>query len=773
MTQNELILGKYEVLEEVGRGGMGIVYRAKDVRIERIVAIKELIISPGLVKEKDEIVGRFHREARTAGSLQHPNIVTIHDFGEDNDRHFIAMEFLEGKSLKDFIDEEHKFTDDELIDMLVKICDGLQHAHDRTVIHRDIKPDNISIMKNGTPKITDFGIARMTDSMVRNTMTQDGTMLGTLGYISPEQLQDAKSVDQRTDIFSLGAMMYEMYTNQLPFDGGNVGATILKIVSENPKPPSQINSEISPEIEEVIMKALEKDPNKRYQSVVELSEALKTIKFGKKNKAGESSGVEQISCKGCGTEVAGGSKFCPNCGSPMTAEGKRVEAKAPPEDDKVTGFKSRLAQLTQITNTYQKKSDDAPPAEKPRRRSIPTIPPNRPKSQKTIDHKPKPATSESKFELVDFSEMPKSKESEAPASETSNKRPKPPSFSSFSAKNEPPPPPPVEEQKTSSKPTFNFDKFKSKSSETIKPGPKKSNQPFVSQVTSPSLAKGLKINFARKIGRAGAGKGQFSQPKGLTIAQGLIFIADTQNQRIQVFSKFGDWQYLIQSNNEHPLKGPCSIAVDSSGKVYVVDAPNSRISIFDQYGRFINSFGKHGQIKGQFSNPYGISISKNGSIYLVDTDNSRIQVLDVNGQVHKILGKPGKKPGEFKSPYAITLDSKENIYILDYGIPRVQVLDRHGICRLSFGSRGVHEGEFSIPRGLAIDKKGRIYVADTLNHRVQIFDSKGRWLHMFGNKGRNEGQFWGPESIAVNDEGEIFVLDKGNSRVQVFECENW
>lgn len=755
MAKQGLVLGKYEILEEIGRGGMGVVYKAKDVRIERTVAIKELLINPSLVKAAEEIIARFHREAQTAGSLQHPNIVTIHDFGEDSGSHYIAMEFIEGKNLKEYMEEGHHFSDEELIDILIQTCDGLQHAHDRKIVHRDIKPDNISITPKGDVKITDFGIARMSTNNPMMNMTQDGTMLGTLGYISPEQLQDSRRVDHRADIFSLGAMMYELYTNQLPFDGGNLGATILKIVSEDPTPPTRLNPDLDPRIEKVVMKSLQKLPDFRYQSAREIAEDLKQIK----NSMGGGAAAQQASAGmvACPCDkknmIFAGAKFCPYCGlnldnapppapppagsrdltQPMIRERESAfqpaaptppRPPAPPQAKsaaKPGSFRSRLSRLVELASTYQ---------------TNPRASFDRPGISRTTTHTQPAGTQLNKTGMT-------------------------------------PSPRTTQHGGTGDRPS----PFKELGQQ-----PKDPMRVTTSPTASPMGAVGaadvgrdsLQLEFSHKIGQVGAGKGQFYQPRGLAIYQGLVFVADTQNQRIQVFSKIGDWQYLIRAGSQQDyLKTPCSVTVSRQGYIYVVDSGTCRIAVFDQSGRFIRSFGAAGKGKGEFSNPYGVAISSKDEVYVADTENSRIQVLDSHGQVMKIFGRPGTRPGEFKTPYAIGLDAKDNLYVLDYGIPRVQVLDRQGICRLEFGKRGVGGGEFSIPRGVAVDSKGRIYVADTLNHRIQIFTPKGEFIEAFGSKGRGPKDFWGPESIAVSEEGEIFVLDKGNSRIQVLKATNF
>ncbi|MBC7473245.1 MAG: serine/threonine protein kinase, partial [Candidatus Sericytochromatia bacterium] len=257
-------LEKYNILREIGKGGMGLVYLAIDLKLDRTVAIKELIIGSTVSgKDREDIISRFKREAQTAAKLSHPNIITIYDVGEEQQKHYIAMEYLPGKTLKDYFDEKFEFSLEEAIDILLQIASGLDHAHSKSIIHRDIKPENIKVLDNNVIKLMDFGIASIENKT--SGLTQDGTLLGTIAYISPEQLYNSKNVDTRADIFSFGSLIYEMFTGRLPFDADTIGATIVKIMSENPKPPKQINPNIKSELEDIILRCLEKDPDKRYQ----------------------------------------------------------------------------------------------------------------------------------------------------------------------------------------------------------------------------------------------------------------------------------------------------------------------------------------------------------------------------------------------------------------------------------------------------------------------------------------------------------------------------
>ncbi|MEK7434429.1 MAG: protein kinase, partial [Cyanobacteriota bacterium] len=277
----KILLGKYQLIKEIGRGGMGVIYLAQDPTLNRPVAVKELIVSNLIDKEeRDDLIERFRREALSAASLNHQNIVTIFEVGKDEDIHFIAMEYLEGITLKDYIDQNLSYSFSDIIDIMIQIVNGLAHAHSRGIIHRDIKPENIRIINENTVKIMDFGIAgNKKNDPTKKRLTQNGTILGTIGYMSPEQLYDLKLVDNRSDIFSYGVMFYEFFTGKLPFESDSIGQSIMNIMQIDPIKPSEINSSLPIEICNMIMKCLEKNPEKRYQNFSEISQDLNLQKF--------------------------------------------------------------------------------------------------------------------------------------------------------------------------------------------------------------------------------------------------------------------------------------------------------------------------------------------------------------------------------------------------------------------------------------------------------------------------------------------------------------
>lgn len=266
-------LGRYEIVDELGQGAMGIVYKAKDPLIDRVVAIKTINLSLAL-NEKEEYEARFYQEAKAAGRLSHPNIVTIFDVGKSGDIAYIAMEFLQGRELRDIMNDCGLLPLDQVLDIVTQVARGLAYAHEHDIVHRDIKPSNIMVVRDGHCKITDFGIARMASSAVR---TQTGMVLGSPKYMSPEQVM-GKALDQRSDIFSLGVMLYEMLVGKAPFNGENVNAIMYQTLNTVPPPPTTLNSAVPEMINFIVAKALAKGVDDRYANAMEFANDLRACR---------------------------------------------------------------------------------------------------------------------------------------------------------------------------------------------------------------------------------------------------------------------------------------------------------------------------------------------------------------------------------------------------------------------------------------------------------------------------------------------------------------
>ena len=267
-------ISHYHILEKLGEGGMGIVYKAQDTKLDRLVALKFL---PQQITVSDEDKARFLQEAKAISALNHPNIATIHDIDEVDGHKFLVLEYIPGGTLKSKLkhlkSEDKEFSLSEVLEYGIQAAEALAHAHRHQIIHRDVKTDNLMLTEEGKVKLTDFGLAKLRGSA---QVTKTGTPVGTAAYMSPEQIR-GEEIDHRSDIFSFGVVLYELLTSHLPFRGEFETALSYSILNENPPPAKSLRKDTPPELEKVIDRCLEKEKAKRYQTGEEIVDALREI----------------------------------------------------------------------------------------------------------------------------------------------------------------------------------------------------------------------------------------------------------------------------------------------------------------------------------------------------------------------------------------------------------------------------------------------------------------------------------------------------------------
>ena len=329
MQQMPKTIGRYEILELVGRGGMGVLYRARDAVLERDVALKMMLLDFTMDQNARD---RFQREARAVARLQHRNVVTIHELGEVENTPYIVMEFLSGRDLDAILKTGTQLTLAQKLDVVIQLCDGLGYAHEQGIVHRDVKPGNVRVLEDNTVKILDFGIAKFAQSSV----TQSGAIMGTPSYMAPEQIM-GKPVDGRADLFSVGVLLYELLSGQKPFTGESPTTVVYQIMHVEPPPVNTAVPELPESLHEIVSRALQKNPDDRYSRASEMSSDLQMVKMmlDLPLKSGDDTGPQQqaigaLHATTLGAKAAAASQVTTMLDAPMRASAAARAADAAP-----------------------------------------------------------------------------------------------------------------------------------------------------------------------------------------------------------------------------------------------------------------------------------------------------------------------------------------------------------------------------------------------------------------------------------------------------------
>ena len=652
-------LGKYEILEEIGRGGFATVYKDLDPGLQRQVALK--VLHPHLAGDRP-FVERFLREARAAASLNHPHIVTIYEVGEEQGDYYIAMQYLSGPSLMDIIANEAPVGVERAVELLTPVAQALDYAHGRGFIHRDVKPSNIVLDEEGRPVLTDFGLVRAEEDASTATLSMTGMTLGTPQYMAPEQADPdyEGELDGRCDVYALGVVAYELLTGRPPFRGKTPLKVLMAQVSKSPPRPQEVNSNLPEAAGGVLLKALAKIPDERYQSGNAFMQALKQA--GSEAKAlrpepaeGVTRSEEMVVPSDSQVEVAereptGVREWRQPPLPPNLEDTAQEEARA--EASISTEPRVRTTQLT------------------PQRWGVPRL-----------------AVYAGAFVaiLVLIVWLATGRSSGTKVSSAT--------------------PVPLVEQQVAIGGTT-----------TDMAVPATATLRIPTPTPVPPMPIPTQANFLLKWGNRGSDDRQFYWPSGVAVdAKGNVYVVETYNYRIQVFESNGSlvakWGTLGSGDGQ--FDQPHGVAADAQGNVYVADSGHHRIQVFDSNGSFIAKWGSYGSGDGQFYWPSGVAVDAKGNVYVADRYNQRIQVFDSNGNFIAKWGSYGSGDGQFNGPYGVVVDAKGNVYVADTRNNRIQKFDSTGNLIAKWGSYGSGDGQFFHPTDVAVEASSNVYVVDT------------------------------------------------------------
>lgn len=638
--------GQYEVLEEIGRGGMGVIFKARDPRLNRMVAIKQLVLDHVDEDKRDEFRERFRREAILAAGLNHVNLISIYDVSIEQDNSYYVMELLSGHNLRTEVEKRpnRRMSPEDFLALLKQVCAGLSHAHESGLVHRDIKPDNIFLLQGNKVKITDFGIARSQEPDNSN-LTKPGVMLGTLAYVSPEQLQDARNVDHRADIYSLAVVTYEALCGHVPFAGDGLTSTLMAIISKEPKPLNEVNPEISNDIAAVVAKAMRKKAEDRYGTADEFEK-----EFERAILIGRSGGGSTISTSRGGITAINSPGR--QTGSFNTSSTIKPAAQPLGEELPKAGVKPWLAGRTGESAKVHLGSAGAISQSVALVKAIGQF--GRHGEERGCFMEPNSISARAGKIVVSDAVLRK--------------------FVVFSRDGRV-----IGELKTVPKAKGT----KTDGGAFSKPAAVALD--FRGRIIGvDSTDHFIRIydgqgsylkDFINKHGKGGGLSGVICD------SSGYIYVADPDNGCIQVYQgDVGNWIRKVGSKGtgDGQLQYPTGLTLDRFGQLLVVDFFSSKVSIFSKAGMFQRNFGGKGTTKGLFNVPRGVAVDRYDRIYVADSLNHKVQVFSPSGDYLFSFGGRGNELGRFIGPAAVSVDPDNNcLYVVDKGNCRIQIFEIH------------------------------------------------------------------------------------------------
>lgn len=638
--------GRLKLICEIGAGGMGRVFRAVDSSTGRTVAAKIMF---GHGDADLETLLRFQQEGAVLSTLKHPNIVTVYGAFLDEYASCIMMELLEGRPLGQVLAVE---TVDlaRAKTLLEQVASALAYAHARNIVHRDVKPDNIMVLAGDHVKVTDFGIARVRRPEEGQSITRTGMTMGTPLYMSPEQIE-GKRVDGRADIYSLGAVMYQIVTGRPPFEGDSPLTIALKHLNEAPKMPREINVDVPPDWEAVIMKTLAKDPADRFQTVAEMQQAIGALSTG---------GFAAVSAPSPRTDGVESADRSSAAGErPVTHVGASESPQAAPPVPTPGGARVRtlrfhrsvlaaavavvvvaaVASVVLLSSSSRKTSTTHPSS-----------------SGSVAIWGSRGATP---GQLSRPSGLAIDAKGDVYVADAGNNR--------------------IQQLAASTDPLNQWGARGVGRGQVNSPGglalDPQGNVYLADTGNNRVYVLSPNLKLLAVWGSKGTADGQFDHPTGIAIDhQGNVYVADTNNNRVEAFSLRGKFEGSWGTPGTGPVQfdHPTGIAVDGQGNVYVADTGNDRIQELASTSDPLGQWGGPGSGPGRFNRPEGVAADRAGYIYVADTGNDRVQMLSPSGRFRAQRGSRGSQPGQLRGPRAVAVDGKGYVYVSDTGNDRVE-----------------------------------------------------------------------------------------------------